>query len=268
MSTGKSTIAELLDYCLGGSLQKTPAIQSELVGVQLHAQVGDVDLLIERNPSSITSVELIWQGDGETGRENLPLAAGEQPIIGNDIFNYSDFLLRHLGSPLLKVRKRKGDPESSLQRLSFRDFYKFCYLDQPDLDSSFFLLEQPIRMEKSKDVLRYILGFHSDRLNELQNELAEVRQAQRTMREAANQIDEFLKRYQFNSKDQIEFEIQRLNEEEERLEAEIESQSQESLPSSTVTVEKRKAVSKVNALLALPAKQDQCTNQELHGLLR
>jgi hypothetical protein len=140
MSTGKSTIAELIDYCLGGSLQKTPAIQSELVGAELQAIAGDVNVLVERNPGSATSVELIWQGHGETGRENLPLAAGEHPIIGDDIYNYSDFLLRHLGSPLLKVRKRKGDPESSLQRLSFRDFYKFCYLDQPDLDSSFFLL--------------------------------------------------------------------------------------------------------------------------------
>ncbi|WP_342708920.1 dsDNA nuclease domain-containing protein [Bradyrhizobium sp. B124] len=145
MSTGKSTIAELIDYCLGGALQKTPAIQSELVGVQLQAAVGNSELLIERNPSTSTTVELTWEAGGDYGRENLPLAAGQQPIIGDDIYNYSDFLLRQLGSPLLKVRKRKGDPESDLQRLGFRDFYKFCYLDQPDLDSSFFLLEQPIQ---------------------------------------------------------------------------------------------------------------------------
>jgi hypothetical protein len=110
MSTGKSTIAELVDYCLGGSLQKTPAIQSELVGVQLQAVAGDVSVLIERNPGATSSVEMTWEGDGDVGHENLPLAANEQPVIGNDIYNYSDFLLRHLGSPLLKVRKRKGDP--------------------------------------------------------------------------------------------------------------------------------------------------------------
>ena len=120
---------------------------------------------------------------------------------------------------------------SSLQRLSFRDFYKFCYLDQPDLDSSFFLLDQPIRQEKSKDVLRYILGFHSDRLNELQNDLSEVRRSQRAMRDAANQIDEFLKRYGFNSKDQIEFEIDTLNNEEEKLDVEIEDQSNDATAS-------------------------------------
>jgi AAA domain len=86
MSTGKSTIAEMIDYCLGGSLQKTPAIQSELVGVQLQAIAGDVSLLIERNPGTSNSVELTWEGHGETGRENLPLAAGDQPVIGDDIY--------------------------------------------------------------------------------------------------------------------------------------------------------------------------------------
>src|SRR3977135_3019003 len=34
---------------------------------------------------------------------------------------------------------------NAIRLISFRDFYKFCYLDQPDLDSNFFLLEQPIR---------------------------------------------------------------------------------------------------------------------------
>ena len=222
---------------LGGSLQKTPAIQSELVGVQLQVSVGNTALLIERNPNNATSVEVSWDRDGEMGRENLPLAAGEQPVVGNEIYNLSDFLLRCLGMPVLKVRKRKGDPESALQRLSFRDFYKFCYLDQPDLDSSFFLLDQPIRQEKSKDVLRYVLGFHSDRLNELQADLSEVRQSQRTMREAAKQIDEFLRRYGFASKEAIEAEIDKLNGEEEKLDEEIENQSRHHLPASTVAEE-------------------------------
>lgn len=250
MSTGKSTIAELIDYCLGGSLQKTPAIQSELVGVQLQAVAGDTALLIERNPNTITSVEVSWECDGETGRENLPLAAGEVPVVGDEIYNYSDFLLRTLGMPVLKVRKRKGDPESALQRLSFRDFYKFCYLDQPDLDSSFFLLDQPIRQEKSKDVLRYVLGFHSDRLNELQAELSETRQEQRTMREAAKQIDEFLHRYGFASKATIEAEIDKLNDEEEKLDQEIENQDSNDLPATTVAEEDQAVIAALSDAIA------------------
>jgi rubrerythrin len=250
MSTGKSTIAELIDYCFGGSLQKTPAIQSELVGVQLQAFVGDADMLIERNPSTTTSVEVTWECQGDVGRENFPLQAGNTPIIGDEIYNYSDFLLRHLGLPVLKVRKRKNDPESALQRLSFRDFYKFCYLDQPDLDSSFFLLEQPMRQEKSKDVIRYVLGFHSDRLNELQIEISGLRQDQRSMRESAKQIDEFLRRYGFASKADIEFEVEKLNDEEESLNAEVENQGRETLPARTVTEEDQFQVNELSKAIA------------------
>jgi rubrerythrin len=250
MSTGKSTIAELIDYCFGGSLQKTPAIQSELIGVQLHAFAGDTSLLLERNPNTPASVEVTWETQGEAGRENLPLQAGELPTIGNEIYSYSDFILRQLGMPVLKVRKRKGDPESALQRLGFRDFYKFCYLDQPDLDSSFFMLDQPIRQEKSKDVLRYVLGFHSDRLNELQTELSEVRQLQRTMREAAKQIDEFLHRYGFASKANIEREIERLNEEENALDVEIDNQGRDALPAATVGEEDQSLVAALSTAIA------------------
>lgn len=253
MSTGKSTIAELIDYCFGGSLQKTPAIQSELVGVQLQALAGDTALLIERNPNTTTSVEVSWEREGEAGRENLPLQAGEEPVVGNEIYNFSDFLLCSLGMPVLKVRKRKGEPDSALQRLSFRDFYRFCYLDQPDLDSSFFLLEQPIRQEKSKDVLRYVLGFHSDRLNELQAELSEVRQKQRTMREASKQIDEFLHRYGFASKATIEFEIDKLNDEEEKLDEEIENQGNEDLPAATVAEEDQHLINALSEAIASKA---------------
>lgn len=225
MSTGKSTIAEMINYCLGGSLVKTPAINSEVIGAQLDLTLGDATVVIDRSTRSSTGIELAWESGKEKGLENLPLAASQNPVIGEDIFNFSDFMLRQLGLPLLKVRKRKADQDSDMQRLSYRDFFKFCYLDQSDLDSSFFLLEQPIRMEKSKDVLRYVLGFHSDRLSDLQSQLAEVRLEQRSMRDAAKQIGEFLGRYGFSSEEEIAKEIDDLNEQAERLDIEIEKQT-------------------------------------------
>ena len=221
--------------------------QSELVGVQLQAVAGDTSLLIERNPNTTTSVEGTWEGDGEAGRENLPRQPGEVPVIGDAIYNYSDFLLRSLGMPVLKVRKRKGDPESALQRLSFRNFYKFCYLDQPDLDSTFFLLDQPIW---GKNPRTYCDTSWDFTLNELQAELSEFRQAQRTMRETAKQIEEFLHRYGFASKATIEAEIDKLNEEEEKLETEIEEQGGDVLPAATVAEEDQSLVSALSEAIA------------------
>jgi Mg2+ and Co2+ transporter CorA len=237
MSSGKSSIVELVDYCLGGGLVRTPAITSELVSAQLKGMIGETEVLIERSLDTKTSLEVSWQSSSEFGRETFPIQAGQVPIYGEDVFNFSDFAMKLMGLPILKVRKRKRDPDSNLWRLGLRDFFEFCYLDQRHLDSSLFLMEQPIRAEKSKDVLRFVLGFHSERLNELQNNLSELRQDQRVMRETADQINVFLTKFGFNSQEEIADEINQLSDEVESLEKQIEDQNAEVQPQTTVAEE-------------------------------
>ncbi len=219
MSSGKSTIVEMINFCLGGRLVKTPAVSSEVLKAQLTVRLGDTEVLIERAISA-SNVEVSWEQDGHVFREVLPLQAGERAIIGDDVFNLSDFLLVRMGSAPMKVRKRKADEDSELHRLSFRDFYRFCYLDQPHLDSSLFALEQPIKAEKSKDVLKFVLGFQSDVLTQLQQELQEKRQEQRSLREAAKQIREFLNTYGFASEASIDSQVDEINGLTEKLEIE------------------------------------------------
>lgn len=250
MSTGKSTIVEMINFCLGGTLVKTPAVSGEVVGVQLDMSIGETDLLIERSLDATTKVDVTWQRGEQRQLQAFPLAAQAEPVVGENIFNLSDFLLGLLGMPVLKVRTSKSDPDSDLHRISFRDFFKFNYLDQDDLDSSFFLLETPIRMEKSKDVLRYVLGFHSDHLNTLEAELAETRQMQRVQRESAKQIDEFLARYGFNSESQISEEIDRVNESCSRIEGELSSITPESLPIHTLSEEERTELGRIEQEIA------------------
>ncbi len=178
MSSGKSTIPALIDFCFGGRFPRTPALTSELVSVQLRAQLGDNDVLIERIPSEANHVQVSWEtGDGRRFQTSAPLkpTSGSPPIYGENVFGFSDLALALLGIDVIKVRKRSYDQDSSLVRLSFRDILEFVYLDQDHLDSDFFLLDQPIRKEKSQDALRYFVGYMSERLNDLQNELQELR---------------------------------------------------------------------------------------------
>ncbi|MBT8167592.1 AAA family ATPase [Falsiruegeria litorea] len=224
MGAGKSTIAEMINFCLGGKLVKTPAVSSEVLSVKLLLTVGHTEILLERDLRSTTSVVASWKNEDELGRLELPFEAGTEPLYGEDVYNFSDFIFRAMSVPVLKVRTKKDDPDSKLHRVSFRDFWKFCYLDQKHLDSSFFVLEQAIRAEKSKDVLKYVLGLHSDRLNTLQGELGEARQRQRTLREAAEQIHEFLSRFGFSSEAEIDLQLDIVNSTAEPLELERERQ--------------------------------------------
>jgi hypothetical protein len=224
MGAGKSTIVEMINFCLGGKLVNTPAVSSEVISVRLFLTVGKTELLLERDLRSTTSVVASWKNEDELGRLDLPFDPAAEPLYGDEVYNFSDFVFRLMGIPILKVRKRKDDPDSQLHRVSFRDFWKFCYLDQPSLDSSFYVLDQPIRAEKSKDVLKYVLGMHSDRLVMLQRQLSEARQKQRTLREAATQIHEFLSRFGFSSEAEIDLQLDAVNSMSEPLEIEKEGQ--------------------------------------------
>ncbi|MEM9670187.1 MAG: AAA family ATPase [Pseudomonadota bacterium] len=218
MSTGKSSIVELVKFCFGGRLVRTPAISSEVLSVQLVISIFEIDYLLERSVTGGSSVDVSWQWRDSTERIAFPISAGAAPILDDDVYNLSDFLMKKIGFGVIKVPARKTDPDSNLHRLSFRDFYRLCYLDQDELDSSFFLLEQPIRREKTRDVLKFTLGFQSERLTVLQQELSEIRQKQRDLRGAADQIDEFLADYGFNSEKEIDAQIDVVNSQAESLE--------------------------------------------------
>lgn len=207
LSAGKSTIARLIDFCLGASLETTTAIQQEMISAQLTLTIGANDVLIERNKGE-NFLQVSWVTPNESPNSVLVAAKGDgAPVIQDNIRNLSDLIFYLLDTPIIKVRKRTDDADSSLIRLSFRDINVFCYLPQEDLDSSFFLLQVPIRREKSKDVLNYVLGFFSDRLNELGIEYDKVASEQRTKEMSARRITEFLAQFEFGSEADIDLEL-------------------------------------------------------------
>lgn len=224
MGAGKSSIPALIDYCLGGSLTHTPALQSELVSVALSLTLGDNDVVIERTPGDKSTIVVSWQTrTGERFQCAAPLAAQPGPIFGEQVRNFSDLILHLLGIGVIKVRKRTSDPDSTMVRLSIRDILEFVYLDQDHLDSDFFLLDIPIRREKSQDAIRYFVGFMSEKLSELENQFQTLRQSQRAKREAVAQIRQFLQRFDFASEDKLTDELTALNDEALTLQTELES---------------------------------------------
>jgi Holliday junction resolvasome RuvABC ATP-dependent DNA helicase subunit len=54
MGAGKTSIARLIDYCLGGKIELTPALQSEFVSATLTLSLAKGDLALERERDSDT----------------------------------------------------------------------------------------------------------------------------------------------------------------------------------------------------------------------
>jgi hypothetical protein len=196
MGAGKSSIARLVDYCLGGNPEPTTALQKEFVSATLHMIVGDATVSIFREAEN-SKVIVAWEKEDEKFELPLPARdAGGVILPETEVETLSDllFYLSDITPP--RVRRSKRDENSPLIRLSFRDLFWYCYLDQDEMDSDFFHLgtdANPHKRLKSLDALRFILGFHQEQVASLESELVELREKRLATIAGANALKGILR---------------------------------------------------------------------------
>ncbi len=144
IGAGKSSIARLIDYCLGGDIQLTPALQSEFIQAALSLTVGDRDVTIYRQRES-GNVMATWIDDESVAQVVLPARRSSGVVIPETTVEVLSDLIFHLANmPIPFVRKGRKDSEQRMERLSFRDVYRFSYVDQDNIDSDFFRLDMSV----------------------------------------------------------------------------------------------------------------------------
>lgn len=211
---GKSSIARMIDFCLGGGLEQTPAVRKEVITVSLTAQMGDSTCVFERQAQGSNQIHVTWtDSEGEAHHVLAPIKPGTTPIVGDSVFNVSDLIFQLCGVTPIKVRRNKSDQESPLIRLSFRDLMWYCYLEQDKLDSSFYRLKEPIVEAKSRDVMRFVVGYYTERLQELEIRLEQISTERAAKIEACRQMRHFLEKLGYNSDQQIQAEIEHAQQE-------------------------------------------------------
>lgn len=190
MGAGKTSIAKLIDYCLGGDLDFSPALQLEFVSAKLFLVINDTLLTLERVRES-NQIVASWNKN-DSFEVVVPARKANGEVIPNSgIENLSDLIFYVSGIRPPKVRRSKTQEDSDLERLSIRDLLWYCYLDQDSMDSSFFNLDAEAafyKRNKSKDVLRYIVGFHQERVAELETELQLTRENRLSLQSGAESL--------------------------------------------------------------------------------
>ncbi len=203
IAAGKSSIVRLIDFCLGGSLTLSPALR-ELVTAELSARIGTYSVVIERQPKH-NRVKVSWINDsGDVGRVIAPLDPGDSPIVsGTEVYTLSDLVFYLVGITPPRVRRGHGDSSSELVRLSFRDFMFYCYLNQDDLDSSFFYMEDQFKKLKSRDVMRFVTGFYSPTMAQLESDIESRRKERQEKLEAVRNVRDFLEGFGYASDSEL-----------------------------------------------------------------
>lgn len=214
MSSGKSTIARLIDYCLGGDLQRTIAIDKELISVQLEATIEQYDVIFERPAFGSDQVQVTWTTkEGLYGSVSAPTGFSQTPIWEGNICNLSDLLFYFLGVEPLRIPSSQSSEQQPV-RLSFRNFMWYCYLQQNLLDSSFYWLKTEYKQRNSRYVLDYVVGAYSDKLSAIKTELGKVKEEKSRKKTEIESIRPFLEKFGYSSEDLL---LKEITAEEEKL---------------------------------------------------
>lgn len=162
IATGKSTILELIDYCLGKKDHKDYSeVKLACKYVSLDLYLNDKRFLIQRPLFSFELPVKIFKWDLKTGifSKNFDYYNVTMPKEEDSL---SRFLTEEMGVPELKLAG---------QTFSFRDLYKYCYIGQTKIDSEDILNEKNYALNfKRKPTLEIIFNSLNVLLNELKND--------------------------------------------------------------------------------------------------
>jgi chromosome segregation ATPase len=230
MDSGKSTILNLIDFCLGGKgddldydeLQNKGRIA--FLEVDLNGRVTTFERVLHHADSIVKVYDSSYENI-ETVYPKLcsPISTVEQPDGW-----VSDLILEKLGIPRVKIKESKIRNNANSYRLSFRDLMKLLYLHQKKVASENLMdSANPAVLNKNIEIQKFVYGVHDDQLSELNIELKSNSKLLSELQIKSGNVREFLKAtYSLNTNqtdlsnlreniESIDFEIEKLTVEEE-----------------------------------------------------
>src|SRR5947207_1919407 len=172
-STGKTTILEFLDYCLGASDHpRHPEIMPKIRAATLEVDLSGTPYLIERavgEPSTYASVRPGRMDDPGGPPERRPLRPSGHPE------SLSSLLLAHCKLQGIRLRETLAHAGSGTDPLSFRDLMGLCFLPNDRLDNKNLLFENnQMKNLKLRQVFDVVFDVYDDRSMELGRSVREL----------------------------------------------------------------------------------------------
>jgi hypothetical protein len=267
MGAGKTSIARLIDYCLGGNIELSPALQNEFVSAKLTVKLKKGPLEIERGRDSNTVV-VRWGEKDDAVQASIPAREAHGELIpGTGIENLSDLLFWMSALVPPRVRKSKTKADSETKRLSMRNLLWYCYLDQDEIDSSFFHLDSRDQFSRlaSLDVVRYVTGYHDEHILDLEAQLDSLRGERMAMLTSIESLARVLRDVGVESELEIHARVSGLREMADAIFREIRQQREASVSERTTVHAVDRLKAQAQALTARISVLDDAISEVLHA---
>jgi hypothetical protein len=175
MSTGKTTILKLIDYCFGGSSEPSyPEFLRNARTALLECSVGEETFTLQRHLFEKEHRAVIhFCAISDLASDHKSIEVSSYQRVNEE--SISSFMLSKIGLSRIPLKEAPTKDASGVDYLSFRDVLWVCYLERTRVAGADLLFENTIpKMLKLRQVVDIIFGVHSDRLAILARDLSET----------------------------------------------------------------------------------------------
>lgn len=222
--TGKSSILEFINYLLGASsIELSDEVNASIEYAALELEINSVSLTIKRNIYDPKEHIEVYPCVFEKCADFFPkkYSPNFTDTHAPDGF-FSDFLLDSLGFPKVKIKVSPSKADSEVKRLSFRNLFKYVYVNQDDVGSKSFLdLNNWIKSTSNREVVKYIFNVLDSSIAELEVEIAERARESKKLLNKYTSVSEFLRETGYDSQVSIDDSITRIDKTIDALEVEF-----------------------------------------------
>ncbi|WDH33412.1 AAA family ATPase [Pseudomonas chlororaphis] len=222
--TGKSSILEFINYLLGGSsIVMADEISSSITYAALEIRLNGIEYTIKRDIFKPSALVEVYRCIFSECTNNYPKKYAPKFGSAEGPDGYlSDFFMGALGLPKINIKVSPSKADSNLKRLSFRDLYKFSYLDQDEVGSKNLLDSANWTLFSSnKEVFKYIFNVLDTSISELEQEISKQSQEARRHKNKYESVSEFLRETDYESQSSIDDSLTSLDETIGELEREL-----------------------------------------------
>ncbi|WP_444927005.1 AAA family ATPase [Microbulbifer sp. TRSA002] len=220
-ATGKSSILQLISYCLCASdLDLYDELEESVSHAILEIYLGGEVYCIKRDIFDSRRKVEIYLSDYKNINEVFPrkLFPNVSGGIDNED-NFSNFIYECLGYPSIKIKQSPTKDQSKMSSLSFRHLFKYCYVNQDDLGSKNILsLQNRPKYSLTKEVFKYIFNALDDEASAIHREISEKTSEKNKAQEKYKTISEFLREIDFESSESSDNKMTSIEEEISNLE--------------------------------------------------
>ncbi|WP_335921045.1 hypothetical protein [Shewanella algae] len=215
-ATGKSSILNLIDYLLGSKKFKSyPEIESTGRYAVLDVTLNEDRYTIKRdlfNPKRLIEVYPCAHDKINEHAVTKYLPTYNHDTQYPDAGFFSDFLLDALSFSKIKLKESPSKDTSRQVRLSFRDLFKYCYINQDVLGSEKFLKSDNWALQaKNKEVFKYIFNALDSNISNLEGLISEQSNEKNKLDKIYKTISEFLRDAEFGTLMALDDEIESLD---------------------------------------------------------